>query len=101
MFGAVRGNGDGGLRIVFDPAIDGGGWPGPLGGRDAIAGEAWLGPMGLLARVETELGLGGVFASATERAADSGAAAGWNGRVLGAILRGGPAGDGQQAAGGS
>ena len=62
----------GGLRVVWDPALDGGGWPGPLAGRDAVAGEVWLGPLGLLGRLEVELGLGhGVIgASALERAAE-------------------------------
>jgi len=59
----------GGLRIVWDPAIDHGAWPGPLAARDASAGESWLGPMGLLARLETELGLGAVHATSLERGA--------------------------------
>jgi len=58
----------GGLRIVFDPAIDGGAWPGAPGRRGATVGEAWLGPLGLLDRLETELGLGGLQASPTARA---------------------------------
>ena len=62
-----RGMRGGGLRIVWDPAIDHGAWPGPLATRDAIAGEAWLGPMGLLARLETELGLGAQHATSLER----------------------------------
>jgi hypothetical protein len=53
---------------VFDPAIDGGAWPGPLAERRAVAGEEWVGPMGLLGRLETEVGLGGLGASAIERA---------------------------------
>jgi len=57
-----------GLRIVFDPAIDGGAWPGAPGRRGATVGEAWLGPLGLLDRLETELGLGGLRASPTARA---------------------------------
>jgi hypothetical protein len=61
---------DGGLRVVFDPAIDGAAWPGSLRGREAVAGEAWLGPLGLVGRLETELGLGGAHASRTERVAD-------------------------------
>ena len=63
-------SGDGGLRIVFDPAIDGAAWPGPLCDRNACFGEAWLGPLGLIARLETELGLGGVHATRIERVAD-------------------------------
>ena len=59
-----------GLRVVFDPAIDAGGWPGVLGARAAAAGEVWLGPMGLLGRLETELGLGGVWATRAERACE-------------------------------
>jgi ATP-dependent helicase/nuclease subunit B len=62
------GSGERGLRIVFDPAIDGGAWPGALAGRSAVAGEVWLGPMGLLGRLEMEVGLGGAWASAIERA---------------------------------
>lgn len=58
-----------GLRIVWDPGIDKGAWPGPLDGRSAVAGEAWLGPMGLVARLETELGLGAIHATPTERSA--------------------------------
>lgn len=60
----------GGIEIIFDLAIDGGAWPGPLAGRPAVAGEAWLGPLGLLDRLETELGLGGLHPSAVERGAD-------------------------------
>ena len=56
--------------MVFDPAIDAGGWPGVLGARTATAGEVWLGPMGLLGRLETELGLGGVWATRAERACE-------------------------------
>ena len=59
---------NGGLRIVFDPAIDGGACPGSPGRRVATVGEAWLGPLGLLDRLETELGLGGLRASPTARA---------------------------------
>jgi hypothetical protein len=54
-----------GLRLVFDPALDGAAWPGPPAG----GGEAWVGPLGLLGRLETELGLGGAFASSLERTA--------------------------------
>ena len=60
----------GGLRVVWDPAIDGGIWPGPLVGRSAVAGEAWLGSLGLLGRLETELGCGGLHPSSAERASD-------------------------------
>ncbi|MCX5745871.1 MAG: hypothetical protein NT062_25625, partial [Proteobacteria bacterium] len=58
----------GGLRLVFDPALDGTAWPGALRGRTAAIGEAWYGPLGLLARLETELGLGGLHATPLERA---------------------------------
>ena len=63
-----------GVRIVWDVAIDRGAWPGPLGAtagtgtRTATAGELWLGPIGLLARLETELGLGRIHATSLERA---------------------------------
>ena len=59
-----------GLFIVFDPALDGAGWPGPLDGREAVVGEAWLGPLGLLGRLEIELGLLGHKITPSERAAD-------------------------------
>jgi len=58
-----------GLQLVFDPALDGPGWPGPLRDRDAAFGEAWVGPLGLLDRLEVELGLRARHASPTERAA--------------------------------
>jgi len=38
----------GGLRIVFDPAIDGDLWRGQP--APATIGEAWLGPLGLRGR---------------------------------------------------
>ncbi len=46
-----------GLEVVFDGAIDEGGWPGAGAGGRAPAGEVWLGPLGLLDRLELELGL--------------------------------------------
>lgn len=46
------------MKIVFDHAIDGGAWPGPLANVDAVSGEVWLGPAGLLGVLETRLGLG-------------------------------------------
>lgn len=57
-----------GLTVIWDPAIDGGAWPGPLVGRDAVVDEVWLGPLRLLDRLELELGLGGIEASPGERA---------------------------------
>jgi ATP-dependent helicase/nuclease subunit B len=57
-----------GLEVVFDPALDGAGWPGPLAGREAAFGETWLGPLGLLARLETELGLVAVHPTPLQRA---------------------------------
>jgi hypothetical protein len=56
------------VRVLFDPAIDGGAWLGT--DRRATAGEAWLGPNGLLDRLETELGLGGLRAPPLERAGE-------------------------------
>jgi ATP-dependent helicase/nuclease subunit B len=56
------------LRLVFDPALDGAAWPGPLGDREAVSGEAWVGPLGLLGVLETQLGLGGRLAGQLERA---------------------------------
>lgn len=58
-----------GVRVIFDPSLDGSGWPGPLGARNAVIDECWLGPRGLLARLETELGLGGLRSTTSERAA--------------------------------
>lgn len=55
------------MRIVFDPAIDRGAWPGVLAGARATFAEEWLGPRGLTTRLETELGLGGLVASRGER----------------------------------
>lgn len=57
------------MRVHFDPAFDTGAWPGPLSTRVAVAGEAWVGPAGLLGLLETDLGLGGRWPGATERAA--------------------------------
>ena len=56
------------VKVIFDSAIDGLAWPGPLGHADFIFGEAWLGPMGLLDLVETRLGLGGRFEGLLQRA---------------------------------
>jgi ATP-dependent helicase/nuclease subunit B len=56
------------MRLVFDPALDGPGWPGVLGDREVAHGEAWVGPLGLRTILETQLGLGGAFASSLERA---------------------------------
>jgi hypothetical protein len=61
---------EGGMRIMFDPALDGPSWPGPLGDRNAAFGEAWLGPLGLLTRLQTELGLAGGQPTHLERVAD-------------------------------
>ncbi len=57
------------MRIRFDSDFDGGAWPGPLDGRNAVTGEAWLGELGLLERLETVLGLAGPVPTAGERAA--------------------------------
>jgi len=57
-----------GLEILFDPAIDGGGWPGVVGERRAAAGRVWLGPVGLLERLEVGLGLAAPWPGALERA---------------------------------
>lgn len=51
----------------FDEAFDGGAWPGPLAGRDAVFNELWVGPLGLVDRLETMLGLGGPRPSSVER----------------------------------
>jgi len=58
------------MKIVFDFDFDDGAWPGPLreSGRTSLLDVQWLGPLGLLGRLETFLGLGGEFASFSERA---------------------------------
>jgi hypothetical protein len=56
------------LKITFDVALDGWGWPGPLGSAAFVFGEAWVGPMGLLGLLETRLGLGGRFDGPLQRA---------------------------------
>jgi ATP-dependent helicase/nuclease subunit B len=56
------------MRVVFDPALDGPSWPGPLGGRPVAFGERWVGPLGLMGILETQLGLGGYLATSLERA---------------------------------
>jgi len=47
------------MRIVFDNALDGPAYPGPLENGSAFGGQAWVGPLGLLGILETQLGLGG------------------------------------------
>ena len=58
----------GAVRVVFDWALDGPAWPGPLGKADFAFGEAWVGPMGLIDLLETRLGLGGRFELPLHRA---------------------------------
>lgn len=58
-----------GLRIVFDPALDGAAWPGVLALQDASVGDLWCGPLGLLTRLEVVLGLSAQTPSAADRAA--------------------------------
>lgn len=61
------------MRIVFDPAFDRGGWPGPLGNgvgaKAAAVGEAWAGTISLRGHLEAALGLTGLFPSTPERIA--------------------------------
>lgn len=57
------------MKLVFDHAIDGGAWPGPLANVEAACGEAWLGPAGLLDLLETRLGLGARRERPLQRAA--------------------------------
>lgn len=57
------------VNLIFDLALDGPAYPGPLATSDAYAGSVWLGPLGLLSVLETHLGLGGRFASPLKRAA--------------------------------
>ncbi len=57
------------MKLVVGVDFDHGVWPGPLGGRDAVAGEAWVGPLGLVGILETALGLGGKYVSDAVRAA--------------------------------
>ncbi len=49
------------MKVIFDAALDGPGWPGPLGKAGFAFGEVWLGPLGILDLLETRLGLGGRF----------------------------------------
>lgn len=56
------------MRVVFDFALDGPAWPGPLGHGDDAYGEAWVGPEGLIGLLETRLGLGAQHPSALNRA---------------------------------
>ena len=56
------------MKITFDLALDGGGWPGPLGSASFVFGDTWVGPMGLLGLLETRLGLGGRFDGPLQRA---------------------------------
>jgi ATP-dependent helicase/nuclease subunit B len=64
-------------EIIFDEALDGSAWPGPLGDvhsspsstRSAVAGVQWLGPLGLLDHLETALGLAAPPISTAERVA--------------------------------
>lgn len=59
-----------GVNIVFDPAFDGGSWPGPATADGSAFGEAWVGPSGLLALLETGLGLSAAATSLAERTID-------------------------------
>lgn len=59
-----------GLRVVFEPVLDGGGFPGALGGRAACFGEHWAGEQGFLEILETRLGLGGRWPGPVERAVE-------------------------------
>ncbi len=56
------------VKIVFDSALNGRAWPGPLGQAEFAFGEAWVGPKGLLDLLETRLGLGGQFEAPLQRA---------------------------------
>lgn len=56
------------VRLIFDSALDGPAWPGPLGHADFVFGESWVGPRGLLDVLETRLGLGGYFDGPLQRA---------------------------------
>jgi hypothetical protein len=56
------------VKVIFDAALDGPGWPGPLGKAGFAFGEAWLGPLGILDLLETRLGLGGRFEEPLQRA---------------------------------
>lgn len=56
------------MKITFDLALDGAGWPGPLDGAAFVYGETWVGPMQLLGLLETRLGLGGRFDGSLQRA---------------------------------
>ena len=56
------------MNVVFDLALDGPAWPGPLADTDHSLARPWLGPMGLLDLLETRLGLGGRFDTLLQRA---------------------------------
>jgi ATP-dependent helicase/nuclease subunit B len=56
------------VRVIFDAALDGPSWPGPLGRADFAFGEVWLGPLGILDLLETRLGLGGRLEEPLQRA---------------------------------
>lgn len=56
------------VRLIFDAALDGPGWPGPVGRAGFAFGEVWLGPLGILGLLETRLGLGGRFEEPLQRA---------------------------------
>lgn len=56
------------MKVVFDAALDGRAWPGPLGHAEFSYGEVWVGPMGLLDLLESRLGLGGRFETELQRA---------------------------------
>lgn len=49
------------VRVIFDWALDGAAWPGPLHGKEFAFGEAWLGPRGLIDLLEVRLGLRGLL----------------------------------------
>lgn len=57
------------MRITFDREFDGGAWPGPLHGVEAVAGEAWVGEAGLLGLLEAQLGRTAPWDGAVARAA--------------------------------
>lgn len=58
------------MRIVLGRDFDGGSWPGPLGTGDAAISVSWVGPLGFAGLLETALGLTGLYADDTDRAAE-------------------------------
>ena len=57
------------MKVVYDPAFDGGTWPGPVLTDGVSVGEFRVGPQGLLSLLELHLGLGGRTTTTAARVA--------------------------------